>query len=127
MPFTFTQNDAIRVLDVNETNGEWLFLKAKELGEKLKDDGATVSQIRKIYSEIKKINFDREGEYKYQLRLIKAQIAYTAGRFNRQLKEFNNVFSLLIDRTVNGGEKELKRFKDFFEATIAYHRAAGGK
>jgi len=108
-----------------DPNGKLLFEYAEKVGKKIRYDGVTVSQIRKIYSEVKKLKYDAKGEYQYNLRLIKAQIGYTAGRFSR-LKNFKNVFDILIQETVNGGEAELKRFKDFFEAVIAYHRAYGG-
>ncbi|MCX7694733.1 MAG: type III-A CRISPR-associated protein Csm2 [Caloramator sp.] len=117
---------AAKLLDSKQdADGNLLFEMAEKVGRKIKDDGVTVSQIRKIYSEVKKLEYDEKGDYKYNLRLIKAQIGYTAGRFSK-LKTFKNVFDVLIAETLKGQKNELKRFKDFFEAVIAYHRAFGG-
>ncbi|TDT51292.1 type III-A CRISPR-associated protein Csm2 [Fonticella tunisiensis] len=124
--FNFTAQDAKDILNINERDGKVLFEKAQAVGRQLKDDKVTVSQIRKIYSEMRKINYDDKGDYKYELRLLKAQIAYSSGRF-KELKNFKNVFDNLIDETVKGGKEELKRFKDFAEAVIAYHRAENGR
>lgn len=120
------KNDAAKILRKEEDRyGEMLFEYAEKVGKKAKEDRITVSQIRKIFSEVKKLEYDEEGNYRYRLRIVKSQMAYTAGRFSN-LKDFRNIFNVLIDETLKGGEEELKRFKNFFEAVIAYHRAYGG-
>ncbi|QCX34075.1 type III-A CRISPR-associated protein Csm2 [Caloramator sp. E03] len=121
----FTKEDAQKVLNLEDKDGKELFRFAEELGKKIKED-VSVSQIRKIYSEIKKLEYDDKGDYKYKLRLIKAQIGYTAGRFTK-LRDLKEYLYLLIDVVLEGNKEHLKRFKDFFEAVIAYHRAYGGK
>ncbi|CCJ34759.1 MULTISPECIES: type III-A CRISPR-associated protein Csm2 [Caloramator] len=119
-------NDAQSILNPRDAGGEMLFRKAEEIGRELVDKKVSMSQIRKLFSEIKKIEYDAQKNYQYKLRLLKAQIGYTSGRF-REFSYFKESFYNLIDKTLSGGEAELKRFKDFFEATIAYFRAFGGK
>ncbi len=108
-----------------DPHGQVLFQKAQQLGEKLKSEEVTVHQIRKIYTELKRINYDNDGKYKYRLRLVKARIAYTAGRFEK-LKFLIDTLNKIIDVTLDGKEEQLKRLKDFFEAVIAYHKSAEG-
>ncbi|MBZ4663997.1 MAG: csm2 [Caloramator sp.] len=119
------QTASILLNPQKDADGKLLFEIAEKVGKRIKDDGVTVSQIRKIYSEVRKLEYDEKREYQYNLRLIKAQIGYTAGRFSK-LKNFKNVFDILIQETLKGDKTELKRFKDFFEAVIAYHKAYGG-
>lgn len=119
-------NEAQNILNSRDAGGEMLFRKAEEMGRELVDKKVSMSQIRKLFSEIKKIEYDEKKEYQYKLRLLKAQIGYTSGRF-KEFSNFKESFYNLIDQTLRGGEVELKRFKDFFEATVAYFRAYGGR
>lgn len=107
-----------------DPNGDDLFYCAENTGKLLYRKGISVSQIRKVFSEAKKINYENEGPYK--LKMLKAVIAYTAGRFGRKMDDFKEIFSKAIDLAEKDSES-LKRFKDFFEAVIAYHRAYGGR
>lgn len=120
------ENAAIILSPEEDREGTVLFSYAEQAGRKFCEDRVTISQIRKIFSEVKKLKYDEAGEYKYSLRILKAQIGYTAGRFTNNLRNFKDIFNILIDQTLRGGEAELKRFKDFFEAVVAYHRAYGG-
>lgn len=63
------------------------------------------------------------------MRLIRAQIGYTYGRFSKQkgMKGFRNDLFVLIDSVLDGENIQLKNFVNFFEAVIAYHRANEGK
>ncbi|WDU82949.1 type III-A CRISPR-associated protein Csm2 [Caloramator sp. Dgby_cultured_2] len=70
-----------------------------------------------MFSEIKKIEYDAQKNYQYKLRLLKAQIGYTSGRF-REFSYFKESFYNLIDKTLSGGEAELKRFKDFLKQRL---------
>ncbi|MCG0275524.1 MAG: type III-A CRISPR-associated protein Csm2 [Thermosediminibacteraceae bacterium] len=107
-----------------DPKGDDFFYCAEETGKLLADNEVSVTQIRKIFNETKKIKYGNEGIYR--LRMLKAIIAYTAKRFEKQMKEFKEIFSKAID-IAEDGEENLERFKDFFEAVIAYHRAYGGK
>lgn len=118
------KEEAAKIVDpVSGPDGKVLFQKAQELGEKLQKESVKVHQIRKVYTELKRINYDRDGKYKYKLRLIKARMAYIAGRF-KKLECLRDSLNKIIDETLNGEEEQLERLKDFFEAVIAYHKSA---
>ena len=100
--------------------------KAEQLGEKYVDKGITSSQIRKIYSSIKKA----QNEYKFEndeesakktLTMIKPHLAYAASRDDSGgMEEFMEDISQIIDDTVDGGN-DLNSFFDLMEAIVAYH------
>jgi len=104
-----------------DKDGDELFRCAEELG-KYFARRISVSQLRKVYSDTRKIKFNQEG--KYELKIIKAMLGYTAGRF-RDMREFKEIFDVAIDEAQKD-ENRFKRFMDFFQAVIAYHRAHGG-
>lgn len=84
----------------------------------------TTAQIRRIFAGVKKINSSDEN-WAYELNLFKAQLAYVAGRFEAVVP-LQLILDLAIDN-VNREPQRLKRFKDFFEAIVAYHKKYGGK
>lgn len=88
---------------------------------KKKAQNISTSQIRNIYSIIKKEQ-ELDG-----LKRIRPKLAYTYGRAekNESLKEL--IF--LMDSQIQGlnEQTEVSKLKDFFEAIIAYHKYYGGK
>lgn len=78
----------------------------------------TTSQIRNIFSEVKgmrKFN-------KYEMDLLLPKLAYTAR--HEEVRDLQEVLDEAI-RKVGNDEKKFERFKDFFEAVVAYHRRYG--
>ncbi|SNX53622.1 type III-A CRISPR-associated protein Csm2 [Thermoanaerobacterium sp. RBIITD] len=107
-----------------DKDGEKLIHVTEELGKWFAEkDKVTISQIRKIYSYTRKLNVDKD-DWKFRLKILKAYLAYNAGKFS-DFKNFKDVFTFAIDKV--NDEKKLERFKNFFEAVIAYHKAYGGK
>jgi len=100
----------------------------KKGGTERNDERLSRSQIRNVFSSVKKIEMHgfkgKEGDFL----LLKPKLAYAAGRPNKTkgIIELKNLFSLVIDH-VESDENRFKNFCDFFEAILAYHRAAGGK
>ena len=109
--------------NVIEQGGDALVKAAEKLGEKLARNLKT-AQIRKVYSAVKKIQlntaFDRN-----ELILLKPKLAYAAAR-NDAVMDLKEALTQAIDR-VGDDPKKFKNFVDFFEATLAYHKAAGGQ
>ncbi|WP_051585968.1 type III-A CRISPR-associated protein Csm2 [Caldanaerobius polysaccharolyticus] len=114
-------NDAIDV--ERDPKGDVFLFCAQETGRLLALKDVSVSQIRKVYSEARRIKYNEDGIYR--LKILEAMLAYMAGRFNKQLKEFKDIFTKAI-RIAEKNDDNLKRFIDFFQAVIAYHRAFGG-
>ncbi len=88
-------------------------------------DIITTSQLRNIFSEVKKINAKKIPE----LKMLRVKLAYIAGRSEttykyKLIQDFYYNLDLLIQKV---NKDNLQNFKDFFEAIIAYHKYFGGK
>lgn len=116
-------NRTDRLVDFSEAFGTYL----AKAGEQQR---LTTSQIRNIFGEVKKIEMDwgRKPEASWaRLQLLRPKLAYTAKRENRsRLFALREVLSSAVVQ-VKGDAGNFQRFVDFFEAILAYHRAAGGQ
>lgn len=109
--------------NVIEQGGDPLVKAAENLGRRLKDQGLKTNQIRKVYTAVKKIEWS--GFDQKQLIMLKPKLAYAAAR-HRSVEQLKEVLTMAIDR-VGNDENRFQNFVDFFEAILAYHKAAGGK
>ena len=116
--------------NVIEEGGQPLVDAAEKLGKKLKDSGLETAQIRKVYGAVKKIQIsmpphqnDFMPSHRNDLIMLKPKLAYAAAR-KPAVTDLKDALTQAIDK-VDSREK-FKNFVDFFEATLAYHRAAGG-
>lgn len=109
--------------DVIEKGGEPLVTAAERLGQKLARNLKT-SQIRKVYGAVKKIQMSDEFSQN-DLIMLKPKLAYAAAR-NDAVTDLKDALTQAIDK-VGDDPKRFKNFVDFFEATLAYHKAAGGQ
>ena len=109
--------------DVIEKGGESLVTAAESLGQKLARNLKT-SQIRKVYGAVKKIQMNDEFRQN-DLIMLKPKLAYAAAR-NAAVTDLKDALTQAIDQ-VGGDPQKFKNFVDFFEATLAYHKAAGGQ
>jgi CRISPR-associated protein Csm2 len=113
------------VKTIIQTGGKALVDAAESLGPRLKQNRLTTSQIRNVYGMVKKMELT--GFQSDELILLKPKLAYAAARAdNEGARELRNVLSWAIDE-VGSDAKHFGRFVDFFEAILAYHRAAGGR
>src|SRR5690554_1289884 len=117
------KNNIKRILDKQEDpHGELLINTADSLGKYLaKDKRMTTSQIRKIFMDMKKIDFTADGPYR--VNILRAKLAY-AGR-HRQVQDLQEVLEVGL-REVGTSKENFERFIDFFEAIVAHHRRYGG-
>jgi len=99
---------------------------AKDLGYQLKESGLTTSQIRNVFGSVKKM--EMKGFQEKEFLLLKPKLAYAANRPGKKegVRELRDVLTLAID-AVESDPKKFENFCNFFEAILAYHRAAGGK
>ncbi|OYT58597.1 type III-A CRISPR-associated protein Csm2 [Thermoplasmatales archaeon ex4484_30] len=110
--------------DILSGNVEKLVEDAKKFGEYLGKNGLTTSQIRNIFSDVKKL--DKYDTDKTNLLLLRPKLAYVAGRHGKRtkvIKELHEVIDACIIQVKDN--QSLKNFKDFFEAIIAYHKYYG--
>lgn len=97
-------------------------------------DGVTTSQIRNIFSEVKRIetkSTSREGfkNEKTKILLLRPKIAYSTARAiskrrNSRMSDLREVLEkgLIEVKTKN----DFQRFTQIFEGIIAYHKVYGG-
>lgn len=114
--------------NVIEEGGQPLVDAAENLGKVLERRGLKTSQIRKVYGAVKRIqvNIQMNEEFSQNdLIMLKPKLAYAAAR-NPAVTDLKDALTQAIDRVGNNGER-FKNFVDFFEATLAYHKAAGGQ
>ena len=85
--------------------------------------GITTSQLRNVFSKVKNINDCSE------LYTLRPKLAYVSGRADKD--EMKTLLFLLDELLIKVSEQkqleQLKQFKNFFEAIIAYHKYFGGK
>lgn len=105
---------------------------AEDLGRYLKEKKVTTSQIRNAYGNMKKLEMAgwQENRTQREVLLLKPRLAYAAGRQQDRdsregLQSLRDTMDSAIDAVTN--EDSFKRFCQFFEAIIAYHKAVGGK
>ena len=110
--------------NVIEEGGQVLVDAAEALGNRLAKSGLKTSQIRKVYGSVKK-NQMSDKFHRNDLILLKPKLAYAAAR-NRAVTDLKDALTQAIDK-VGDNPQRFKNFVDFFEATLAYHKAAGGQ
>ncbi|MCB1825920.1 MAG: type III-A CRISPR-associated protein Csm2 [Candidatus Competibacteraceae bacterium] len=105
---------------------------AEKLGKHLKEKKVTTSQMRNAYGNMKKLEMAgwQGNRTQREVLLLKPRLAYAAGRQQDRdaregLKSLKDTMDSAID--VVNNEDSFKRFCQFFEAIIAYHKSAGGK
>ncbi len=104
---------------------------AERLAIDIKD--VSTSQIRNAYGTVKKLEMQREfTEKSYrELLLLKPKLAYARGRSDGRkrdtFKKLEDALSAAIDAVDVKAPETFKRFCNFFEAILAYHKAHGGK
>lgn len=118
------------VQNIIRNGGKALVDAAEKLGPRLKQNRLTTNQIRNVYGTVKRmeLQIDSSREFDYdKLILLKPKLAYAAARAdNDGARELRSVLSWAIDE-VGTDRKHFERFVDFFEAILAYHKAAGGR
>lgn len=94
----------------------------ERLGKDCRNKGVSTSQIRAVFSRVQNLPNDYERAER-SLQLLRPKLAYQQGRHS-ELSELQEVLDEMIQRVSTDGQ--LKNFKQFFEAVLAYHKAHGG-
>lgn len=120
-----------------EGNVDQLVDTAKQFGE-ANARQLTTSQIRNIFGEVRRIEMNWQqdvGEEAIkafrQTVLLQPKLAYQARRERgKGVEELEQILTPCIEEIRKAPEAKRReyfgRFVDFFEAILAYHRAAGG-
>lgn len=113
----------LRIIDPSkDPDGRELVESAREVADICKGGGMTTSQVRHLFQEVQKIA--AADDFLYEVSRLRYKFAYTAGR-HREVKPLQQVAEEALKNISN--KDQLRRFRDFFEAVVAYHRFLGGK
>lgn len=128
---------SIQTIMTQDQTGQELVQFAELTAERLVKDGLTRSQIRNIFTEVRKIEslweIDPDKAVR-RLTMLKPKLDYQSAR-QRHVKGLQNVLSEAIDYVTQAEDtekdkertKRFQRFMELFEAILAYHRAKGGR
>lgn len=123
----FQETPEIQSYITKDDTAEKMVKYAENLGKHLKENKVTTSQIRNAYGNMKKLEMSgwNNNRTRREVLLLKPRLAYAAGRHGNGLTQLKKVMDSAIDAVTD--EESFQRFCQFFEAIVAYHKAAGGK
>ncbi|HWQ12518.1 MAG TPA: type III-A CRISPR-associated protein Csm2 [Roseiflexaceae bacterium] len=114
-----------------EGDNATLVAQAERVGTELARQ-LTTSQIRGIFGSVRRIELDwrspeRRAAAQREFALLQPRLAYQAKKERgRGVEELRDVLTPAM-RMVGADEGRFRNFVDFFEAILAYHKAAGGQ
>jgi CRISPR type III-A-associated protein Csm2 len=82
-------------------------------------DSGTKSQLRRLYNAVRRAVRAPEGDRQHQFVMLRARLAYTIARHS--LRSLDALERLLLQVTRKNDVKGYERFKDLFEAIVAYN------
>ncbi len=82
-------------------------------------DSGTKSQLRRLYNAVRRSVRAPENERQHQFVMLRARLAYTIARHS--LRSLDTLEKLLLQVTRKNDARGYERFKDLFEAIIAYN------
>jgi CRISPR type III-A-associated protein Csm2 len=82
-------------------------------------DSATRSQLRRFYNAVRRACRTPEADRQHQFVMLRARLAYTIARHS--LRSLDPLERLLLQATRKNDPRGYDRFRDLFEAIIAYN------
>jgi CRISPR type III-A-associated protein Csm2 len=82
-------------------------------------DSGTKSQLRRLYSAVRRAVRAPEAERQHEFVMLRARLAYTIARHG--LRSLDQLERLLLQVTRKNDNRGYERFKDLFEAIVAYN------
>ena len=82
-------------------------------------DSGTRSQLRRLYSAVRRAVRAPENERQHEFVMLRARLAYTIARHG--LRSLDQLEKLLLQVTRKNDQRGYERFKDLFEAIVAYN------
>jgi CRISPR type III-A-associated protein Csm2 len=82
-------------------------------------DSGTKSQLRRLYNAVRRAVRAPESERQHQFVMLRARLAYTIARHS--LRSLDALERLLLQVTRRNDAHGYERFKDLFEAIVAYN------
>jgi CRISPR type III-A-associated protein Csm2 len=109
-------------IDYDKLLADSLYLdnQAHVIVARLRDlDAGTRSQLRRLYGAVRRACRSAEGDRQHQFVMLRARLAYTIARHS--LRSLDPMEKLLLQVTRKNESKGYDRFRDLFEAIIAYN------
>ncbi|MCX8207802.1 MAG: type III-A CRISPR-associated protein Csm2 [Methanothrix sp.] len=101
-------------------SGDKLVTDAEKIADSIRN--LKTAQLRRIYGEVKRMemDFEKSGEFsRDRVVLLKPRLAYAASK-KSDVRPLAEIFSKCIDKI--GDRDDFRRFVNFFEAILAYHK-----
>lgn len=94
---------------------------SETLGKAMAMNGLATSQIRNIYTEIKRIQMSEFEDEQGSFYMLKPRVAYTYARAkNKGMELFYEVYNKAVAKV--NGDKTFNNFCNLMEAILAYHK-----
>ncbi len=109
-------------IDLDKLIGDSLYLDnaAHAIVGRLRDmDSGTKSQLRRLYNAVRRACRTVEGERQHEFVMLRARLAYTVARHS--LRSLDPLEKLLLQVTRKNDIRGYERFRDLFEAIVAYN------
>src|SRR5512141_2407609 len=82
-------------------------------------DSGTKTQLRRLYGAVRRAVRAAEGDRQHEFVMLRARLAYTIARHG--LRSLDQLEKLLLQVTRKNDIRGYERFKDLFEAIVAYN------
>ena len=109
-------------IELEKLMGDSLYLdnQAHAIVSRMRDmDSGTKSQLRRLYSAVRRAVRTPESERQHEFVMLRARLAYTIARHG--LRSLDQLEKLLLQVTRKNDIRGYERFKDLFEAIVAYN------
>jgi CRISPR type III-A-associated protein Csm2 len=107
-------------LDKLISDSLYLDNQAHSIVSRMRDmDSGTKSQLRRLYSAVRRAVRAPESERQHEFVMLRARLAYTIARHG--LRSLDQLEKLLLQVTRKNDTRGYERFKDLFEAIVAYN------
>jgi CRISPR type III-A-associated protein Csm2 len=94
--------------------------QAHSIVSRIRDmDSGTKTQLRRLYSAVRRAVRAPEAERQHEFVMLRARLAYTIARHG--LRSLDQLEKLLLQVTRKNDLRGYERFKDLFEAIVAYN------
>lgn len=114
--------DGFAEVDLEKLINDSLYLdnQAHAVVARMRDmDSGTKSQLRRFYNAVRRACRAVEGERQHEFVMLRARLAYTIARHG--LRSLDTLEKLLLQVTRKNDQKGYERFRDLFEAIVAYN------
>src|SRR6476619_941401 len=114
--------DGFQEIELEKLISDSLYLdnQAHSVVSRMRDmDSGTKTQLRRLYSAVRRAVRAPESERQHEFVMLRARLAYTIARHG--LRSLDQLEKLLLQVTRKNDIRGYERFKDLFEAIVAYN------